>query len=155
MDVFEKLVLNLQTISSIGKGDKLTTSAEFLLVENASLMQPIWRKLSNENREKCARKIRSVIDLAIYISDLLLDSNGLKNSPENVIYKKISLLSGYLNKAKTGLENLIETYNDNNFASDIIPIMDLIVHQVSKIDRVLSSIPHKLIFSHLGPGLLT
>ncbi len=70
MAVLEKLLYNLRTLAAIPKGRRIGTTKEFIVIEEDSPMQGVWRWKNSDSREaarKCiCREVQTTITLAAY-----------------------------------------------------------------------------------------
>jgi hypothetical protein len=162
MNPIEKLLFDLQTIGSIPKGRRITTAKEFINIEDESMLQPLWRTIARDSRDKSIEVVQKTIELVICFSDLMLESKylymeygiSIENMTEScdIVFggaaplqterdkriKKIKEIVALLDNARPGIENLCETYvDDANSVASLQPLMGKIDDHVNKISRVL------------------
>lgn len=140
----DKLLINLKIISKIQKNGRIARSYDGIItLENDAFYQSVKRFISNDSRRQAIFEINSVITEAIEILTHILNSKHTnKNFSHTDEYIKncenIKLIVGEMDLAKSGIENLKFTYqNDPNTASQI----DIIV---LKINTTLKDIRQKL-----------
>lgn len=140
-----KLLYDLETISTINKGQKIDTTEEYLGVERSNIFQAITRTLSGDSRKKTVSVIRSTIESSIAISDLILESRYLAGSDQptdDVLYRERvddlkNIVRGF-NKAQWGLLSLCETYSDDsNCVANIKKIIQYMITQSARITKWL------------------
>jgi hypothetical protein len=61
MDPIDKLLYDLQTISSLTAGQKISTLKEFIVVENEYLLQGLVRWRYDDSRDKTLAVIRNKV----------------------------------------------------------------------------------------------
>jgi phosphoglycerate-specific signal transduction histidine kinase len=130
----DKLLINLKIISKIQKNGRITRSYDGIIsLENEIFYQSIKRFFSNDSRRQATFEINSVINEAVDMLRHILNSKYMhKNFYHTDEYIKncenISLLLTELEAAKTGIENLKFTYqNDQNTSSQI----DIIILKIN------------------------
>lgn len=140
----DKLLINLKIISKIQKNGRITRSYDGIIsLENETFYQSIKRFFSNDSRKQATFEINSVINEAIDILQHILNSKYMnKNFCQSDEYIKncenTHLILTELELAKSGIENLKFTYqNDQNISSQI----DILI---LKINTALKDFTHKL-----------
>lgn len=139
MHLLTDLIFELNTISQIGKGDKVNTMQRFIDKEKGGIMQSVVRFMNRDSRQKTlmriARPILSVCDYA----ELLLESVHLTDSSSQKYNERAASLNDIrkaLLGAKIGVVNLCATYADDaNFQAEVQPLFDSIDSSVHKINR--------------------
>jgi hypothetical protein len=151
MDPLEKLLFDAKTIAGIKKGEKINTSQEFINIEPKHLGQSFLRAWCRESRERAVINVCQRMELLIEFSKLLLESKYL-NATEtpNVDYLMIEREKRILNIKKIhmalanacdGIDNLCETYSDdNNVLGALKPLLVRIEGHVSALSKYLMEI---------------
>ena len=150
MEEDDKILFSLQAIGGVQKNEKLTENGDLISVDGRWFLQGLRRWWSYDSRERSSNKILLIIKKAeIKILDLLdMDymasyENEKKGSLE---YKKQQeenddrkkLIQKYciaLSKAKTGIENIRDTYEDKftkNSCTLSIQKIDDIIEKIQK-----------------------
>lgn len=140
----DKLLINLKIISKIQKNGRITRSYDGIIsLENDVFYQSIKRFISNDSRKQAVFEINSVITECIDTMSHILNSKYMnKTYCQTEEYIKncelLELLLTELGLAKTGVENLKFTYqNDQNIISQI----DIVI---LKINTVIKDVGQKL-----------
>lgn len=140
----DKLLINLKIISKIQKNGRITRSYDGIIsLENDVFYQSIKRFISNDSRRQAVFEINSVITECIETMNHILNSKYMnKTYCQTEEYIKncelLELLLTEIGLAKTGVENLKFTYqNDQNIISQI----DIVI---LKINTVLKDVGQKL-----------
>lgn len=143
----DKLLINLKIISKIQKNGRITRSYDGIIsLENEIFYQSIKRFFSNDSRRQATFEINSVVNEAIDMLRHILNSKYTnKNYCQTDEYIKncenINLILIELEAAKTGIENLKFTYqNDQNTSSQI----DIIILKINTNIRDFSQKLHYL-----------
>ena len=130
----DKLLINLKIIGKIQKNGRITRSYDGIIsLENDVFYQSIKRFISNDSRKQAIFEINSVIMESIETLNHILNSkytNKLycKNDEYIKNCENIQLILNEMEYAKTGIENLKFTYqNDQNISSQI----DIIILKIS------------------------
>lgn len=140
---FDKLILNLKIISKLKPGYKLSlkeNNGEICdIYIDTSYFQYIYRIFSDNSRDNTTNFLE-ILDkeIAKKIEDLVkenyTDSNMFLNSKENILLN----LSHNLNLSLVGLNNLINTYvNDEYTISKIEMIINNFELKIRKISNIL------------------
>ena len=142
MDALTGLLFNLQTISSIPKGKKISTAKEFITLDDDDTTQPWRRWRSGDSRDKAVSTICREIRIAIKISDLLTESEYLYNDSSkfkrNERIDNIKKLCRGLKNSVYGIDNLCDTYiGDANVLAHLKPLNVEISEQVAKLKKKL------------------
>lgn len=161
MDILDKLLFNLNTIANIPKNSRISTSREFIVIDNESLLQPIMRWRDNDTRDKSVevikREVKTTIKMASYIMEskwLFVDnednedtnngnnSDHSDNANDNIRNERIAELKKIrkaLKNSKIGINNLCITYIcDANIIAGLKPI-------IVEIDQCFNNITSLLI----------
>lgn len=139
MNVLDKLLFNLSTISNIPPGRRISTAKEFIVIDEESALQPVLRWMAADSRLKAAAAINSCVMTVIYISNLMMESTKIDTdkSAQLALIKRIGVA---LADAGSGVENLQQTYSaDANMLAHLAPISEAITQQVILINRMLQS----------------
>lgn len=158
MNVLDKLLFNLHTIASIPKGSRISTAKEFIIIEDDSIMQGVWRKMNADSRDKAVasicREIRTTIAIAYYIMEshhLFAESRVLPDDincdvaisstlPPNARDKRINdikkIKAGLLG-ANHGIDAICQTYEDADVSGHLKPLIGEIVECSDHISRLL------------------
>jgi hypothetical protein len=98
MDV-EEIIINLKILEKLDKNQKLITRGSYLNIETRSLVPEFVRRWNRQdNRHESIKKINSVINFAMAY---------IKEHPDDTTFN----VKEYLEKSKTGISNLKETYS--------------------------------------------
>lgn len=127
----DKILFSLNALGSLQKNEKLTEKGELLSVDDRWFLQGLRRWWSRDDRHKSANKTLIVISAAADRITELLDSDFLSKKEENKLLNNIDTPEGKkfketceerrrtinkyfisLNKAKSGIENSRDTYDD-------------------------------------------
>jgi len=127
----DKILFSLNALGSLQKNEKLTEKGELLSVDDRWFLQGLRRWWSRDDRHKSANKTLIVVSAAADRITELLDSDFLSKKEENKLLNNIDTPEGKkfketceerrrtinkyfisLNKAKTGIENSRDTYDD-------------------------------------------
>ena len=142
----DKLLINLKIISKIQKNGRIARSFDGIIsLENDAFYQSIKRFVTNDSRKQAVFEINSVITECIDILNHITNSKFM-----NKIYYQsgeyikncecIGLLLKEMELAKTGVENLKFTYqNDPNIVSQI----DIVI---LKINTTIKDFYNKLMY---------
>lgn len=157
MDATERMLFDLQTISRIPRGAKITTSRDFIGIEDETMLQPVYRAWRGENRLKAIHAIVQLVDNLILVSELLLESRFLHggittDSPTDEFLSRTDQLkricSG-LSAANVGIKNIMSTYaKDTNVIARLRPAVHAICVQVKKITDGLDQLGVHITPSH-------
>jgi hypothetical protein len=109
----------LKFISRLQVGDKINT--KYLYIQKEGIITKLSRMFYDENRNNTLNFIKNTVHRSFEILTIY-DSGGKE------YYKPVCIiLVNDLNKCKTGLQNLKETYlSDIKFSCDIDTILELI-----------------------------
>lgn len=152
--VIDKHLFDLQTIANIPKGKRISTSDEFINIEEESAFQPVFRTLKGESRRKAVGCVIDVIDDVVEYADILMESRYLDkydhfvvdaiddrssfNDGRNIRILYLKKIKNSLSEANEGIDNLCETYsNDANVIAKLMPVIANINNQVSKLVKIL------------------
>jgi hypothetical protein len=127
----DKILFSLNALGSLQKNEKLTEKGELLSVDDRWFLQGLRRWWSRDDRHKSANKTLIVVSAASDRITELLDSDFLSKKEENKLLNNIDTPEGKkfketceerrriinkyfisLNKAKSGIENSRDTYDD-------------------------------------------
>jgi hypothetical protein len=142
----DKLLINLKIISKIQKNGRIARSFDGIIsLENDAFYQSIKRFVTNDSRKQAVFEINSVITECIDILNHITNSKFMnKLYYQSGEYIKncecIGLLLKEMELAKTGVENLKFTYqNDPNIVSQI----DIVI---LKINTTIKDFYQKLMY---------
>jgi hypothetical protein len=148
MEPLEKLLFDAKTIASIKKGEKINTSQEFINIEPKHIGQSLLRAYYRESRERAVVNVCQRMELLIEFSKLLLESKYL--TPTDTDYLMIEREKRILSikkihvalaNASDGINNLCETYSDdNNVLGALKPLLTRIEAHVSTLSKYLMEI---------------
>lgn len=119
MDELDCVLWNFNTLARLHPGQRLSTQNEYLDLEQESiipLFQSMKRKWCGDGRDQARAVINRNVNITVLISDSLIESNYIdqRESPERAErIKKIKKIIRGLRNAKNGINNLIETYKDD------------------------------------------
>lgn len=150
MEIIDKILFNLQTISSISKGDKISIAKEFITITDNSVFQPFYRKINGDDRDKSVIKITQEIETAIFISELIIESNFLATKLTKYHQRVAELKKIYsgLSLAVNGINNICDTYFDD------ANVVAHLTHLISKIRICCRSIKNTLLTENAGEIIL-
>lgn len=142
---FDSIILNLKIISKLKPGYKLSVKENNDIQENNNLsnvyidtsyFQYFYRMWSDNSREQTTSFLENLdIEISKKIEELVCqeETNMFLNSKENILLN----LSHNLNLSLVGLNNLINTYNDDEY---IISKIEMIINNFELKIRKISSI---------------
>lgn len=142
---FDSIILNLKIISKLKPGYKLSVKENNDTRENNNLsniyidtsyFQYFYRMWSDNSREQTTSFLENLdIEISKKIEELVRqeETNMFLNSKENILLN----LSHNLNLSLVGLNNLINTYNDDEY---IISKIEMIINNFELKIRKISSI---------------
>ena len=154
MDILNNLLFNIQTIASIPKGKKISTAKEFIVIDEESVVQGLWRRRYNDSRYKAVSLICREVHIVIEISTRIMDSRSLYNievikepiddlllvqkSTRLLRIKELKKIRNSLRACVYGIDNLCETYNaDANVVGHLNPLVVEIEKHVTLITELL------------------
>jgi hypothetical protein len=126
MDILDKLLFNLQTVAAITKGCRISTSKEFISIEEDSALQGLWRWKQGDTRDKAVMCITKDVHIVIKLADLLIELVRLSDPDseprKKYIYDLRHIYTALANSI-VGLSNLCDTYgSDANVVGYIHPL---------------------------------
>lgn len=140
---FDSIILNLKIISKLKPGYKLSVKENDTPENNlsnvyidTSYFQYFYRMWSDNSREQTTSFLENLdIEISKKIEELVCqeETNMFLNSKENILLN----LSHNLNLSLVGLNNLINTYNDDEY---IISKIEMIINNFELKIRKISSI---------------
>ena len=140
---FDSIILNLKIISKLKPGYKLSVKENDTRENNlsnvyidTSYLQYFYRMWSDNSREQTTVFLENLdIEISKKIEELVCqeETNMFLNSKENILLN----LSHNLNLSLVGLNNLINTYNDDEY---IISKIEMIINNFELKIRKISSI---------------
>jgi hypothetical protein len=144
MDVIDKHLYQLNTISNIPPGKKISTAREFIVVEDDSTFQCVWRWKAGDERTRGILVICNIVHYTIELSTRIMESkylvNGLEEANDLAMKnKRISELKKIrlgLLTAIRGIEHTAATYAAD--ADTISPIKPLIGEINDNADVILT-----------------
>jgi len=116
----DNIIVDLKIISKIKKGEKLNTNTKSIVNSNS------WLASFNRNMSGESRNL-----LILYLERIINDTyHIIENTNDKILLDNIYL---NLKNAKTGIENLLETYNnDINITCKLSVIID-------NVEKILNS----------------
>lgn len=122
-----KVVIDLETISKIQKGETLDTTGEFLrIIGTGSYANSLMRSFNGDSRLKALQKITNLVYLAYEFAERILESKhldikgsakGFQSDEQRAHYKVridwLMRINNSLGYAINGLSNLSITYRDD------------------------------------------
>ncbi len=115
MDI-EEIIINLKILEKIDKNQKLITRGAYLNIEPQSIIPEFVRRWNRQdNRHETIKKINNVINAAIAF---------INQNDDNIFNVK-----EYLEKSKTGIINLKETYA---ICNQTCARLDMIIDKINK-----------------------
>lgn len=141
---FDSIILNLKIISKLKPGYKLSVKENNTQENNnlsnvyidTSYLQYFYRMWSDNSREQTTVFLENLdVEISKKIEELVCqeETNMFLNSKENILLN----LSHNLNLSLVGLNNLINTYNDDEY---IISKIEMIINNFELKIRKISSI---------------
>ena len=135
----DQILTNLKIISKIKKGEKMITNNMIMEIDNRYL-QWVRRWWEQNSRISTIDFFNKILDRAFEIIDKTYDNKDKQNyyfNEENSrILQKFSL---ELSNARQGINNLKETYTDDETTKSQLDIMDEKINQrIEKIQKVLT-----------------
>lgn len=135
----DQILTNLKIISKIKKGEKMITNNMIMEIDNRYL-QWFRRWWEQNSRISTVDFFNKILERAFQIIDETYDNKDQKNyyfNEENSrILQKFSL---ELTNARQGLNNLKETYTDDETTKSQLDIMDEKINQrIEKIQKILT-----------------
>ena len=135
----DQILTNLKIISRIKKGEKMITNNMIMEIDNRYL-QWVRRWWEQNSRVSTIDFFNKILDRAFQIIDETYDNKDKQNyyfNEENSrILQKFSL---ELSNARQGINNLKETYADDETTKSQLDIMDEKINQrIEKIQKVLT-----------------
>src|SRR5579872_1932797 len=82
MNVLERILHNLKTIADISKGERISNAKEFIVKDEPSLLQGLWRRKAGDSRTKAVISICQEVRFAIAISEYISESYVLREVNE-------------------------------------------------------------------------
>jgi hypothetical protein len=147
MNYLEKCLFNLDAVAKIPAHVRVNTRGDSISVEAESYVQWLWRL--SDSRIKAFQRIKHHTSTAIELAARIMESKHFcqEGIPESRHERVIELKKIYnsLTGSKRGIENLQETYHDDNDA--IALACDIII----EIDRSAASI--KIFLRMIGEEL--
>ncbi len=108
--MYQRLIHNLTTISLIPRGGRISTSKEFIVIEEDAMLQGWWRRVNAESRTRAVDVVVRDVTTATTIVDLMCEI-VLCNSPrKNEYMKLLSKFADVMAAAVHGIVNLCATY---------------------------------------------
>lgn len=160
MDILDKLLINLETISNITKHAKLSTCGEYINIDEYSIIQPLARTFRGDGISKALPRINNVVDVLIYISILLMDSKTIdeitilpadeigiiaQETPRAVTIRRLKLIHKHFYRSQQGFDKLIETYScDANIVTSILDIKSKITAHTRQLENFIKSIGERV-----------
>lgn len=160
MEVLEKLLINLETISNITKYAKLSTCGEYINIDEYSLIQPFTRTIRGDDHTKALARIANIIDILIFISSLLMESKSIEEitilpadeigivaqeTPRAITIRRLKLIHRHFYRSHPGFDKLIETYShDANIVTSILDIKSKVTAHTRALEVFLKSIGERV-----------
>ena len=115
MNVLDNLLFNLNIISKIPPGTKIITTEEFINIEQPAWCQSLSRLYRRESRTRMVTRVSGIVESVIAYSKLLHGSQEfVAESSRSGVVETLTGIRDALNAAHVGIQNLIETYSDDN-----------------------------------------
>jgi len=153
MNTLDRLLFDLQTLSDIPRGRRISTAKEFIIIEDASLMQGLWRRVSAESRDKAVVTICREVRSTIFIAQLIMESYLVHRDEDNQFMdlstagennrrtrlKELKKINAGLIGANRGINTLCETYDsDADVSGRLVPLIGNIAECCKHISELLS-----------------
>ena len=134
-EMLDKIILNLKIISKLKPGYKLSINENSTIYIDSSYIQYIYRIFSDNSRQVTINFLENLdIDITNCIENLIKeDKEMFLNSKENILLN----ISHNLNLSLIGLNNLINTYSDDELT---ISKIEIIINSFELKIRKISSI---------------
>jgi hypothetical protein len=147
MNVLDKTLFNLHTISTIPVGKRISTAKEFITIDETNTGQWFWRWLAGDSRAKAIIAICREVHFTIAISQYIVESMDILkslsgNEQVNGIYsarvKDLRKIHRDLSGAVQGVKNLCETYRgDADVLGHLSPLID---ESTAHLDLIISTL---------------
>jgi hypothetical protein len=132
----DKLLINLKILSKIQKNGRITRSYSGIIsLETDSFYKSLKRFISNDSRRQAVFEINSVITETIDVLTNITNSKYMNKANTDEYIKScenLTLLLTELEAAKTGIENLKFTYQDDQNTASQLDIIILKVNTAIK-----------------------
>jgi len=164
--ILEKTLYDLNTISQINRGEKISTTSEYLNIEEDNfLLQPFGRSIRGDNRERAVNRLCYIVELALEYADVIMEShwfNFIEKNKQSVYEEPsdaaeiktehteymqrkswIKLVMARLTGSILGLNNFVETYKtDGNVVGRVQPLVVRSREYLTKIEKFIKSLEH-------------
>jgi hypothetical protein len=144
MSVLDKLLLNLQTIADIPRFGRIGTTKEFLIVEENTPLQGVWRRMNADSRDRAVilvcREVRTTIALVRYLSESRYLDERPPGSPvlASQRIEELTHARNTLQSAIKGINTLCQTYSaDADVFGRLQPLIGEITECVRYLDDVI------------------
>ena len=142
------LLINLKVLGSIGANYKLNTKGKYLELDDSTWFQWALRKYRGDTRHCSIEKVDKIIDETKHVvEDLLKDINNNETKTEYLGHNPkelLDILLKHIQGARTGIENLKNTYNYDTVSSSHFEVHSLILDKCIKdIQKQLVVVPDK------------
>ncbi len=144
MNILDKLLYNLKTISCIPKGKRISTAKEFIVIEDESMIQGYYRWKNSDSRDKATNRICNEIRTVLIIATYIMESRTLylpKDNTDSTKEKRIEELKKIrisLLGVCQGINNLSMTYEeDANVVGNLVPLVGEIDDCIHELTQVL------------------
>ena len=140
MNVLDSLLHNLQTIGSIPKNHRISTTSEFIVIEDESFWQSIRRWNNHDSRDKSVQIVRKEVLTTVTIAKYMLESIHLYTRDNIIIYEQrvqdLKKIRDALIACNIGIDNLCITYAaDAGVIGHFKPLIKEICACVAAIER--------------------
>lgn len=147
----ENIISDLNTVGKISIGDKIGVFNDHVDIQREGFLQSIMRIYNGDSRSKAISYISNIINLAITIMSLMMESEHFKQKDDESVnskniyqyryYMLRRLLSSFV-KSAGGLRNLTLTYH----ADDLVckQLHDVIEKQSTFVDKCASFLQVKV-----------
>jgi hypothetical protein len=145
MNILERVLFNLETISNISRGQKISTAKEFIVLDDYTITQGFWRWKNAESRDKAIFAICKEVRTVIFIALCILESKYISNAPENADqaliknYRigELKKIQDGLSYALNGVNNICFTYeNDADVTGRLRPLLTEMTDCVASISKM-------------------
>lgn len=144
-DILDCLIKNLDTLGNVQKNTKISTTKDFISINDVSYSSGVTRWLAGESRDRAIRRIYRDVQCIIAISSAMLDSKYLVYGSESKaqredLLRKIYKIRCALINADRGIGCLCQTYTDD--ANATIPLKQIsstILAHTAQLAEVLTS----------------
>jgi hypothetical protein len=147
MEGLEDLLYDLNTLGTVRINDRINTAEDHLVIEQASILQGIWRWKSQDNRKRTINTISKLAMTIIAVSDSIVESKYLaiediadvEFTLERISrVKNLESIHDAIKCALVGLRNLSLTYeSDADAKFKFNKIISSLENQLNKLYKIL------------------